>query len=47
MIDSRLCEMAAPSRRALLSGAGALFGYGFLRILGAPFRRRRREPATA
>ena len=29
------------------AGAGALFGYGFLRILGAPFRRRRREPATA
>ena len=27
MIDSRLCEMAAPSRRALLSGAGALFAW--------------------
>ena len=27
MIDSRRCEMAAPSRRALLSGAGALFAW--------------------
>lgn len=27
--------------------AGALLGYGFLRLVGAPFRRRRREPAPA
>jgi len=29
------------------AGAGALLGYGFLRLVGAPFRRRRREPAPA
>ena len=29
------------------AGAGALVGYGFLRIVGAPFRRRRRGPAAA
>jgi hypothetical protein len=29
------------------AGAGALAGYGFLRIVGAPFRRRRRETAAA
>jgi len=29
------------------AGAGALAGYGLLRLLGAPFRRRRKAPATA
>lgn len=29
------------------AGAGAVAGYAFLRGLGAPFRRRRREPAAA
>lgn len=29
------------------AGAGALGGYGLLRLLGAPFRRRRKQPATA
>ena len=29
------------------AGAGALLGYGFLRLVGAPFRRRRKQPATA
>lgn len=29
------------------AGAGALAGYGLMRLLGAPFRRRRRETAAA
>ncbi len=29
------------------AGAGGFFGYMLLRLLGAPFRRRRREPAAA
>ncbi|MCC0002807.1 MAG: DUF2937 family protein [Methylobacteriaceae bacterium] len=29
------------------AGVGALLGYGFLRLVGAPFRRRRKQPATA
>lgn len=30
-----------------IAGAGALLGYGVLRLVGAPFRRRRKQPATA